>query len=99
MQIAHFDVHFAQIGGQALGHLFGQRRDQHAIAFARGLDDLGVEIVHLSGGGANVDFGIEQAGRTDDLLDDLPRVFQLVGRGRRADADELTDALLKFLET
>ena len=79
MQIAHFDVHFAQIGGQALGHLFGQRRDQYAIAFARGLDDLGDQRSSTCpAGGANVDFGIEQAGRADDLLDDLPRVFQFV---------------------
>ena len=98
MEIAHLDVHFAQIGRQAFRHLLGQRGDQHAVALARGLDDFGVEVVNLTGCGTDVDLGIEQTGRADNLLDNLTGMLHFIRRGRRADADELTDALLEFLK-
>ena len=98
VEVAHAHLHPAQVLGEGLGHALGQRRDQHALLFRDDLVDLAHQVVHLAGGGAHVDLGVEQARRADDLLHDLPRLAQLVGPRGRADVDRLADAGLEFLK-
>ena len=82
MQIAHADATFVQVFGQAFGHLFGQGGDEHALLFGDGFVDFAQQVVHLPGGGAHDDLGIQQARGADELLHRLQRMLGLVGAGR-----------------
>ncbi len=66
--------------------------------FSDDLVHFGQQIVDLPLGGLDRDGRIEQPRRADELFDDLPRLFQLVGRGRRGDADHLRHARIELLK-
>ena len=58
----------------------------------RRVPDDGEQVVDLALHGAHLDLRVEQPGRPDDLLDDLPAgPFELLGARRRADGDDLVD--------
>src|SRR5208337_1107642 len=99
VHVAHPDPIFVQIFGQVLGHSFGQRGDQRAVAASRRLLDLAQEVVDLAEPRADLDRRVDEAGRTDDLLDEhAGRLLQLpVSRGRR-DTDGLRPHGVPFLE-
>ena len=98
MHIAHFDVVFLQIVGERFRHALGERRHEHPAARLRDGTDLREKVVDLPLGGAHRDGGIQKPRRADELFDDLACLFELVGRGRRRNADELRHALVEFLE-
>ena len=58
------------------------------------------QVVHLALDRANFDFRIDQAGRTNHLLDEYAAGFrQLVRAGRGGNVDHLIGAMLEFLES
>src|SRR5690606_18689162 len=62
------------------------------------LADLAQQVVYLPPHRAHLDFGVEHAGRPDDLLHNLLGMFVLIlGRGSGGE-DDLVDTLLKLLE-
>ena len=78
VQVARADARLDQVVGQVLGHLLRQRRDQHALAGLLAQADLGQQVVDLVPRRPHLDLGVDQAGRADDLLDDLGRDAHLV---------------------
>ena len=79
VEVADADADLAVVLGQILGHALGQRGDEHAVALLGALADLGEQVVDLVRDRADLDLGIEQAGRPDDLLDDdALRLVELV---------------------
>ena len=71
VQVPHPDAHLEQVVGQVLGHLLGERGDQHPVAAFGPLVDLRQQVVDLALGRLDDDLGVDQAGRAHDLLDDL----------------------------
>ncbi|MEJ7695354.1 MAG: hypothetical protein WKF78_01540 [Candidatus Limnocylindrales bacterium] len=72
-----------QVVGQVLGHLLGERRDEHPLAPFDALADLarsGRRSGPRSGGPSIV--GIDDAGRPDELLDDAARLRSQLVRAR-----------------
>ena len=71
VQVADPDAQLEQVVGEVLGHLLGQRGDQDPLV-ALGADlDLVHQVVDLALGRLDDDLGVDQAGRPDDLLDDV----------------------------
>ena len=97
VQVVGSHARVEQVVGQLLGHLFSERRDEHALACARGLLNLGQQVVYLAFGGAQLYFRVQQAGGADDLLDHLLRDALLVVARRGRHVDELRDARLELV--
>ncbi len=70
VEVAHPDADVLAVVGQVLGHLLGERRDQHALVALDAPADLLEQVVDLVARRAHLDLGIDQAGRPDELLDD-----------------------------
>jgi hypothetical protein len=98
MQVADPQTHLEQVLGQVLGHLLGERGDQDPFTPGGRLVDLLDEVVDLPLGRLDHDLGVDQAGRADDLLDDVGRLGDLVGRGCGGHEDALVDALVQLVE-
>src|SRR5437763_610042 len=98
MQVAHPQAHLQQVLGQVLGHLLGQGGDQDPFTPGGGVVDLLDEVVDLSLGRLNHHLGIDQPGGPDDLLDDVGRLRDLVGRRCGRHEDALVDALVQLVE-
>src|SRR5262249_15166930 len=71
VQVANTDAEFRIILGQVLGHFLGQGRDQDALAPSGSHSDLVEEVVNLAADRSDLDFGIDQPGRPDHLLNYL----------------------------
>ena len=85
--------------GQVLGHALGQRRHQHALFARHALANLVLKIVNLAANWAHVNLGVEQASRTNNLLNVVLAHAQLVVARRGRNVDELGDPRLKLIET
>ena len=98
MEVFDADARLRQVIGKILGHFFRQGRDQDLV-FVFGLPaDLTDEVVNLSLDGADVDLGIQEAGRADDLLGAEQLVLLLIGARSRGDKKHLIDVVLEFPE-
>ena len=98
VQIPDPDPHLEQIVGEVLGHLLGQRGDQHALIALGALADLADQVVDLALRRFDDDLRVDQAGRPDHLLDELAaRLAQLVCAGRRRQIDRLADPVGELL--
>ena len=98
MEVLDLDPELLEVVGKVLGHLLGERRDEHALAAVDALADLLEQVVDLALGRADANERIDDTGRADELLDDPLAPLQLVRTGRRAHVDRLVDAGLEFLE-
>ena len=85
--------------GQVLGHAFGQRGHQHALLAGNALANLVLKIVNLTANWTHVNLGVEQAGRTNNLLHVVLAHPQLVVARRGRNIDKLGDPCLKLIET
>ena len=72
MQIAHFQTSLEHIFTQGLSHLFGQRGNQHALAFGGGIAAFGDDIIDLIARWPDDTFWIGQSGRANDLFGNPP---------------------------
>ena len=98
VQVADPEPHLEQVVGQVLGHLLGQRGDQHPVAPLGAVADLGDQVVDLALGRLDDDLGVDQPGRPHDLLDHLGGLLDLVGRRRGRQEDALVDPLVELVE-
>ena len=98
VQVAHPQPLLEQVVGQVLGHLLGERGDEHAVALDDALVDLLDQVVDLALGGLDDHLGVDQAGGPHDLLDHLRADPQLVGAGRGRQEHHLVEPLHDLLE-
>ena len=88
-----------EVPGEVLGEPLGQGRDQDALAALGPLADLAEQRRDLAAGRLDADDRVDQAGRADDLLDDLAAGhLDLVVAGRRRDEDAGAELLLPLVE-
>ena len=80
VQVAHPQALLEQVVGEVLGHLLRERGDEDAVAHGDAPVDLVDQVVDLTLGGLDDHLGVDEAGGPHDLLDDLLRDAQLVGR-------------------
>ena len=93
MHIASANPLIEQMLGKVFGHTFGQCGYQHALfAFGAPLSLIN-DIVDLRHDGANVNLGIKQAGRANNLL----HLCLVIARSR-GNIHELRDSSLKLVE-
>ena len=97
MDVTTLDAESVEVFGKFLGHSLCQCGDQHALVFRQGLAYFDNQVVHLVIARPHIDGWIQQACRTDDLLDhDSLGSLQLkVGRSG-TDIDGLIDNAIKF---
>ena len=98
VQVAHPNPLLEQVVGQVLRHLLRERGDERALVRSRPPLDLADQVVDLALDRPNYDLRVDEAGRADDLLDDLLRDAQLVVARRRRHVDELRYPLLELVE-
>ena len=99
MHVVDLNAGIEQVIGQILGHALGQRGHQHALLTGHALANLVLKIVNLASDRTNVDFGIEQAGRSNDLFNIVLTHTQLIVAWRGRDVNELRNPRLKLIET
>ena len=99
MHVINLNARIKQMVGQVLGHALGQRGHQHALLAGNALANLVLKIVNLPTNRTNVDLGIEQTGRTNNLLNVVLANPQLVIARRGRNIDKLGYPCLKLIET
>ena len=98
MQVPDPDAEFQQVVGQVLGHLLGQRCDQHAFVLFGALADLPDQVVDLAMRRLHDHLRINQARRPNHLLDELAvGAADLVWPRCRGQIDRLPDPGREFL--
>ena len=70
VHVAAADADFGVVAGEILGHALGEGGDEDALVALGAVADFGEEIVDLAFDGTDFDFGIDEAGGANDLLDD-----------------------------
>src|SRR5579883_402451 len=98
MKIMNFDADLAQVVGKVFGHFLGQGRDERTLPMFDPNSNLLEQVVDLAGRRLDLDRGINEAGGTNDLLDELLLMGKLVGSGRRRDKDYLINVPLELFE-
>ena len=99
MQITGRDAHRIQIFGQVFSHALSQGRDQYTLMLFNTGPAFPKQIVNLPFYGTNLNFGIEQTGRTDDLFrHNALRAFQLPFSRRCRNIDYLIQTFQKFMK-
>ena len=99
MHVIDLNARIKQMVGQVLGHALGQRGHQHALLAGNALANLVLKIVNLASDRTHIDLGIEQTGRTDDLLCHTAGMLTLVFARRGRNIDKLGYPCLKLIET
>src|SRR5260370_38955218 len=99
MQIANSDAELTVIVRAIIGHPLRKGCRQDALVVLDSRFDLPEQIVDLAGNGSDLDFGVRQPGRPNELFDDdALRFLELVFARRRGYIDRLAHVLLEFLE-
>ena len=99
MHVIDLNARVEQMVGQVLGHALGQRGHQHALLAGNALANLVLKIVNLAAYWTHVNLGVEQAGRTNNLLHVVLAHPQLVVARRGRNIDKLGYPCLKLIET
>ena len=99
MHVIDLNAGIKQMVGQVLGHALGQRGHQHALLACNALANLVLKIVNLPTNRTHIDLGIEQAGRTNNLLNVVLANPQLIVTRCCRNVDELGNPRLKLIET
>ena len=99
MHVAAADADLGVVVGEVFGHALGEGGDEDALIFGGAVADLGEEVVDLTFDGPDFDGGVDEAGGSDDLLDDDAGGFgEFVWAGSGGDVDDLSGAGLELLE-
>ena len=99
MEITRAHACFVEVFGEIFGHAFGERGDEDARAGVDDGLDFADGVIDLSERGPDVEDGVEQACRADELLDDFALgLFDLAVARGRGDIDDLVDEGFEFLE-
>ena len=99
MHVIDLNARVEQMVGQVLGHALGERGHQHALLAGNALANLVLKIVNLAAYWTHVNLGVEQAGRTNNLLHVVLAHPQLVVARRGRNIDKLGYPCLKLVET
>ena len=99
MHVIDLNAGIKQMVGQVLGHALGERGHQHALLARHALANLVLKIVNLPTNRTNVDLGVEQTGRTNNLLNVVLANPQLIVARRGRNVDELGNPRLKLIKT
>ena len=99
MHVVDLNAGIKQMVGQVLGHALGERGHQHALLAGNALANLVLKIVNLPTNRTHIDLGVEQTGRTNDLLNVVLAHPQLIVARRGRNVDELGNPRLKLIET
>ena len=83
---------------QVLCHLLGQSCDQDPLSPLGAEMDFRDQVVNLPFHRTDLDFRIQQAGRTDDLIRPEKLMLRLILARRRRHEEHLIDLLLEFLK-
>ena len=78
VEVLDLDPELPEVVGEVLGHLLRQGRDEGPLAALDPEPDLLQQVVDLAVGRADLDRRVDDAGRPDELLDDLLAPLQLV---------------------
>ena len=89
---------FAQIFRQLLGHAFGKRCHQHALALSGTFVDLGKHIIDLRERRTNFHFRVHEPRRAHHLFNDLSAFFQFVCGRRCRHKDRAAHFALEFVK-
>ncbi len=98
VEIARLDARLEQVVGEVLGHLLRQRRDEDALVRLLAAADLAEQVVDLVLRRPELDLGVDDPGRADQLLRDDLRVTELVRARRRRDEHHLTHLAEELVE-
>ena len=99
MHVVDLNAGIEQMVSKVLRHALGERGHQYALLAHHALANLVLKIVNLTANRTHIDLGIEQAGRTNNLLNIVLAHPQLVVARRGRNVDELGDPCLKLIET
>ena len=83
MQVLHLDAALSEVRRELLGHLLREGGDEDTFVTLDAQAHLLEKIIDLPLGGLDDDERIDEARRTNDLLDDTIGAFELVGAGGR----------------
>ena len=89
VQVAHAHARLGEEVGELLGHALGEGGDEHPLVALGAQADLLEEVVDLALRGLHDDLRVDEARRTDDLLDHAVGDAHLVAAGRRREVDRL----------
>ena len=98
VHVPHLDPHIFKISGQILRHLFCQGGYQHALTLFHAGIDFGQQIINLSVNRTNIDFRIDQSGRSDDLFHNTFALFLLERSRGRTDKNHLIEFAVKLIK-
>ncbi len=98
MEVARLDAALQQIVRQVLGHLLRQGGDEDPLADLLAPPDLVQQVVDLVLGRAQLDLGVDEVGRPDQLLGDLRGMPQLERPRGGRDEDQLRHLLEELVE-
>ena len=98
VEVVGLDVHLLEVVRQLLGHALSEGGDQAPLALLHAIPYLVQQVVYLSLGGLHLDGGVQEAGRSDDLLHHLLAMSILVGAGSGRYVYHLVEVLLDLLE-
>src|SRR5439155_12376732 len=98
VEVMDLDPHLAQVVGEVLVHLLRERRDDRALAALDAGADLREQVIDLTVRRTDLDLGIDESRRPDDLLDRPRRVLAFVRTRRRRDEDRLVETRLELVE-
>ena len=99
MHVIDLNAGIKKMVGQVLGHALGERGHQHALLTRHALANLVLKIVNLPTNRTHIDLGVEQASRTNNLLNVVLANPQLIVARRGRNVDELGNPRLKLIET
>ena len=98
MQVVHANAHLQQVVRQLLRHALGQRGHQDALALIHTFPHLLKEVINLAPRLLHLNGGVQEAGRSDDLLNRQRAKLMLVWARRGRDEDHLVGALRELVE-
>ena len=83
MQVPNPNSLIEQVVGEVFTHLLGEGRHQHPFVAFRAQPNFVDEVVNLTGRRLEHNLGVDQSGRSDDLLDRITvDLVQFVRAGR-----------------
>src|SRR5262249_20136962 len=99
MEVADANTELGIIFGEILGHFLGEGGNGDALTASCSQANLVEEVIDLTADRADLDFGIDQAGWSDDLFDEFSGgLGQLIGAGSGGDENELAHSVFPLLE-
>ena len=97
MQVTHTHIEIKVVFGEVFGHAFGEGGDQDPFLLFGPDPDFMEYVIDLSEDRTHFDFGIDEAGGTDDQFSvSVPRLFHFIFRGCRRNVEQILRDFLEF---